>query len=145
MWICLSTSKPLLLVLPLLSVFWPFPESNCLVYNITSYLTSCFQEVCDLRHRHEISHMWPAGGCCSPVNFKFPFFQYLLQLLFPQNLLLWKQKSWFNAGNPPCSSFTLWQGKQRYVSLGVSRLRASRVGQPCPQPRIRASLSWCCC
>lgn len=89
------------------SLFWPFPESSCLVYNISSYLTSCFQEVRDLRHRHKISNMWLACGCCSPVNFKFPLLQYLLQLLFPQNLLLWKQKSWFNAGASLYSSFTL--------------------------------------
>lgn len=104
--------------LPLLNLFLGHSPGNSLIYNLTSYLTSCFQEVCNLRHRHEVSHMWLACGCCSPINFKLPLLEYLLQLVFPQNLLLWKQKSWFNAGAPPCSSFTLWQGKQKHVSLG---------------------------
>lgn len=51
--------------------------------------------------------MWLPRGGRAPVNFEFPLLQYLLQLLFPQNLLLWKQKSRFNADPSPCSSFTL--------------------------------------
>lgn len=135
-----TPSLPCPCQVPLLAL----PPGQRLCLSIIAYFTSCFQEVCDLRHRHEVSHMWLACGCCSPVNFKFPILQYLLQLLFPQNLLLWKQKSWFNAGAPPCSSFTLWQGKQRHVSPGVQAQSQQGV-QPWSQWGVRANKSWCCC
>lgn len=105
---------------PALSAHFPAPtlvkylvinNSNCLVHSSSSHLTPCLQEVSDLGHGYKVSHMWLPRGGCAPVNFKFPLLQDLLQLLFPQNLLLWKQKSWFNADSPPCSSFTL-QTKQ---------------------------------
>ena len=102
MWICSSTSKQVSK-----SLFWLLLKGNCAVYNISSYLTSCFQEVCDLRHGHKVSHMGLACSCCPPVNFKFPLLQYLLQLLFPENLLQWKQKSRFNGSVPPHSTNNL--------------------------------------
>lgn len=76
---------------PLLSI-WSFNNDNYLVHSPGSHLTPCLQEVSDLGHGYKVSHVWLARGGRAPVNFKFPLLQDLLQLLFPQNLLLWKQK-----------------------------------------------------
>ena len=107
------------------------------VYNISSYLTSCFQEVCDLRHGHKVSHMGLACSCCPPVNFKFPLLQYLLQLLFPENLLQWKQKSCFNGSVPPHSTNNLRyadyttltaEGKEELKNLLMKEKESEKAG-----------------
>lgn len=75
-----------------LGVLESFPQA-CLIRAHAVLLSRCchshpaFQEVCDLRHGHKVSHMWLACSCCPPVNFSSrSFSNSLLQLLLQRPL-----------------------------------------------------------